>query len=132
MRDLAISNLRLFIIKKIDNLEVIFYKLELSVGKYTKNALSPQMRPKTALSPPVKQRNLNTKHPKHIEDIYKKIGLEELEHKTIPEPYPQRFSPVRVNDIKQMKSFDKETKPSNKFISESKAEKLISRIFKKK
>ena len=87
--------------------------------------MSPQIRPRTAMSPQSRPKNDKMKQ---IEEIYKKLDL--AEHK-VPKPFEQKMSPVRVNDIKSMKSFDKE-KHSNKYITESKAEKLIACIFKKK
>jgi hypothetical protein len=87
--------------------------------------MSPQMKPKTALSPPMRQKNDKMKK---IEEIYKKLDL--AEHKA-PQPLQKVMSPIRVNDIKLMKSFEKE-KHSNKYITESRAVKLIASIFKKK
>jgi hypothetical protein len=69
---------------------------------------------------------------KQIEEIYKKLNSEIIEPKTVPQPYQNITSPVRVNDIKQIKSPNRENKNNNKFITESRAEKLISSIFKKK
>ena len=69
---------------------------------------------------------------KQIEEIYKKLNSAIIEPKTAPQPYQNKMSPVRVNDIKQIKSPNRENKHTNKFITESRAEKLISSIFKKK
>ncbi len=107
-----------------NNQEVYNINPEFSFGKVPKRAMSPQMKSKTALSPPMRPKNDKMKQ---IEEIYKKLDL--AEHKT-PQPL-KLMSPIRVNDLKLMKSYEME-KPSNKYITESKAEKLIASIFKKK
>lgn len=86
--------------------------------------MSPKARP---ISP------VYNKIQNNFEEIYNKINKQEKELKSIPQPYRSQFSPVKVNDLKQIRSFDKERDTSkNKYITVSRAEKLINSIFKNK